>query len=442
MLDRLSTYASKPLGALAGAFGCVGVAALVLAPGWGEAPDAGYLAPLAAVPAEEYRVEILRAGTTFGEILYTARLDANEQENLLLAFQEHADPRRLSGGTEVTLRFLRGGEAVRGVDVAVTRDELVRLERDPFGWTSHVVPTPVWVDTLATTGTIETDLWTAVVGSDGFSVVPIADRAQVMYALAQVFQWQIDFHRQIQPGDSFRLIVEREVRPDGSMRRSRILAAEVMSSGGAVHAIWFDLHGDGVGGYYDLAGESLERPFLVAPLEFRRISSGFSNGRRHPILNVIRAHRGVDYAAAIGTPVMATGDGVVTRRGPDGGYGNLVEIRHSGGYVTRYGHLSRFRAAANPGTRVTQGQTIGYVGMTGLATGPHLHYEMYQNGRPRDPRTLDLPPGDPIPLNVRDRWTAEFVARYAMLVNLSSSPDLRVADTGLIPADSGAARNE
>jgi murein DD-endopeptidase MepM/ murein hydrolase activator NlpD len=225
------------------------------------------------------------------------------------------------------------------------------------------------------------------------------------------------------------------------MKGSRILAAQVVNSGKPVHAIWFDLKGDGVGGYYDLAGESLQRPFLMAPVEYRRISSRFSNGRRHPILNVIRAHRGVDYAAPSGTEVMATGEGVIRRRGVDGGYGNLVEVQHANGFITRYGHLSRFQPGTAVGARVAQGQIIGYVGMTGLATGPHLHYEMHQNGRPRDPLTLDLPAGDPIPAAARDRWAAEFRARYAMLVNLSPSFELRMADTGGPATGSGPARN-
>jgi murein DD-endopeptidase MepM/ murein hydrolase activator NlpD len=140
----------------------------------------------------------------------------------------------------------------------------------------------------------------------------------------------------------------------------------------------------------------MQKAFLRAPLEFRRVSSGFSRGRYHPILNRIRAHQGTDYAAAQGTPVYAAGSGRVQFRGQKGGYGNMVEIEHGGGIVTAYGHLSRFAAIARAGTHVDQGATIGYVGMTGLATGPHLHYEYRVNGRFLDPQRVQLPDTGPI----------------------------------------------
>jgi murein DD-endopeptidase MepM/ murein hydrolase activator NlpD len=387
-------------------------------------------------------VEVLNSGRTFGEVLNGASLTGNDQQTLLLAFREHADPRRLRAGTEVTLRYLRGDGQVRGIDVAVSRDEVVRLEWDPYGWRSSVVQTPILLDTLGVQGTIESELWTAVVMNPDLGHVPLADRAQVMHLMTQVFQWQIDFYRQIQPGDGYRLVIEREVRPDGTMRSGRILAAQVVNVGKPVSAIWFDLRDDGVGGYYDLAGESLRRAFLLAPLEFRRISSRFNLNRFHPILNVARPHIGVDYAAASGTPVMATGDGTVIRRGVNGGYGNTVEIRHTGGFMTRYAHLSGFASGVSANGRVTQGQVIGYVGMTGLATGPHLHYEMHRDGRAIDPLSLDMPQGDPIPPEARDRWTSEFQARYALLDSPSTASSLRIADAGTASGGDATARNE
>jgi murein DD-endopeptidase MepM/ murein hydrolase activator NlpD len=184
--------------------------------------------------------------------------------------------------------------------------------------------------------------------------MPRVDRARVIDLMDRVFQWQLDFSRQIQPGDSYRLAFEREVRPDGTMRSGRILAAELVNAGRPLHAIWFDLHDDDVGGYYDLDGESLRRAFLKAPLEFRRISSGFNMNRFHPVLNPAPAHRG-GLRGEHRHPVMATADGVVTVRGVQGGYGNLVEIRHAGGYVTRYAHLNGFASGVRAGSRVRQG---------------------------------------------------------------------------------------
>jgi murein DD-endopeptidase MepM/ murein hydrolase activator NlpD len=407
--------------------GCMAVAGLVLLPPESDrTPDAGVLAALHAEAAESVRVEVLGYGDTFGAILSRAELAAAEQQAVLLAFQELASPSRMRVGTEVTLRYLRSDHRIRGIDVVLSRDELVRLERAGFGWASSMVPTPVWTDTVFVAGEITSDLWSAVVLNDALGDMPRGDRARVIDLMDRVFQWQLDFSRQIQRGDTYRLAFEREVRPDGSMRSGKILAAELVNSGTPLHALWFDLHDDGVGGYYDLDGESLRRAFLKAPLEFRRISSRFNMNRFHPVLNVRRPHIGVDYAAARGTEVMATADGTVIRRGVHGGYGNLVELRHANGFLTRYAHLNGF-AGIRVGSRVSQGDVIGYVGMTGLATGPHLHYEMHRDGRAVDPLNIDIPAGDPIPSGHRVRWYDESEVRFALLDKALRRPEIRMA---------------
>lgn len=434
-MDRVFEVLRSRLLALVGVGGFLSIGAMggvpLLLP---STPDAGALEPITAVSAEDTRIEVLASGRTFGEILSGTPLSGSEQHAVLLAFRERANPTRLRTGTEVSLRYARGDVRLRGVDVAVSSDELVRLERHPYGWSSEVVETPVWADTIAVAGTIDTDLWSAVVFNPALAHMPNGDRAQVIHYLDRVFQWQLDFSRQIQQGDSYRLVFERQVRPDGSMRSGQILAAELVNSGSPLHAVYFDLHGDGVGGYYDLEGESLRRAFMRAPLEYRRISSRFSRNRYHPILNRTRAHTGVDYAAATGTPVMATSDGVVTHRGVNGGYGNMVEIRHANGYVTRYAHLNGF-ADVRSGGRVSQGQVVGYVGMTGLATGPHLHYELHQNGTPVDPLNIDMPSGDPIPSEARERWESELRTRHAMLESLPGGPVLTMAQIDREDAD-------
>lgn len=417
---------SQPAGAILGVGAVVGLGFLAVSPSV-VPPDAGILEPLQAAAAEEVRIEVLSRGQTFGEILEEARLAPNEQQSLLLAFREQANPSRMRDGTEITLRWERGKEAVRGIDVAINPDELVRLSRDELGWSSSTVETPVWVDTVMVAGAIERDLWSAVVLNPDLEHLPRGDRARVIDLMDKVFQWQLDFSRQIRKGDTYRLAFEREVRPDGTMRSGRILAAELVNRDTPLHAVWFDLHDDGQGGYYDLEGESLRRAFIRAPLEYRRISSSFNPGRMHPIYNVRRAHTGVDYAANTGTPVMATADGVITVRGVQGGYGNMVEIRHANGFVTRYAHLNGFASGAPLGGRVVQGQTIGYVGSTGQATGPHLHYEMRRNGSAVDPLNVDIPAGDPIPDEARERWNGELDVRVALLESLPSAPMLRRA---------------
>ncbi|MGE0159068.1 MAG: M23 family metallopeptidase [Gemmatimonadales bacterium] len=415
------------------------LAAVACAACTAEPPDVGQLARLHVPPAEDVRIYALGRGDTFGELL-DGTLSANEQASLLLAFQEHASPRRMREGTEITLRYLKGEQAVRGIDVALSLDETVRLSREPLGWESSLIRTPVYVDTMYASGEIESELWTAVVMNPALATMRTADRNEMIHELDQVFQWQVDFYRQIQSGDTYRFAVEREVRPDGSMRSGRLLAAELVNAGEPYHAIWFDPNGDGQGSYYDLEGQSVRRAFLLKPLEFRRISSQFTNSRYHPILNTWRSHRGVDYAAAMGTDVMATADGVVIQRGTDGGYGNSIQIRHANGWVTRYAHLRSFRSGLVVGSRVHQGDVIGYVGMTGLATGPHLHYEMLINGRHVDPLSVDLPAGDPVPSDDRMRWLEESSVRVALLEGIPPAGPVRtlLVEAEEVDADDGA----
>jgi len=394
----------------------------------GSVPDVGEILAVVVPPAERIDVRELGSGQTFGELL-DGRLTMNEQASLLLAFQEHASPRRMRPGTEVAFRYLPELEELRGIDVQVSRDETVRLTRAATGWMADRMETPVYVDTLYASGSIDNVLWTSVVGNPDLQSMPIADRNRIIDYLDRVFQWQVDFSRQIRVGDTYRFAFEREVRPDGSLRAGQLISAELVNSGTAYHAIWFDPNGDGEGSYYDLDGKSVRRAFLLRPLAYRRISSRFSNGRFHPVLQRWRAHRGVDYAADTGTEIMATSDGVVIQRGPNGGLGNAVEIRHPNGFVTRYGHMSRFNSNVVLGTRVRQGDVIGYVGMTGLATGPHLHYEMLRNGRHMDPLSVDLPAGDPVPADDMVRWMDEMMARVALLESIPGGGPVRTATT-------------
>jgi murein DD-endopeptidase MepM/ murein hydrolase activator NlpD len=388
----------------------------------GEPPDVGLIPPVVARAAERLEITSLGPGETLGAVLSKA-LDANEQGRLLMAFREQASPRRMSVGTEVTLRFRRGS-GLRGVDVALNPDETVRLTRDPYGWSSTIVRTPTWTDTIYASGRIDVggSLWTAVVGDPSLESLPLQDRGTLIDHLDRTFQWQVDFSRQIQAGDFYRFAFERQVRPDGSMRVGHIVAAELVNAGTSYHAIWFDPNDDGKGTYYDLEGKSVRRAFLRKPLEFRRISSRFSSSRFHPILQAWRGHRGVDYAAATGTPIMATADGVVTHAGQLGGLGNAVVIDHPNGFRTRYGHMTSVASSIHVGTRVRQSQIIGYVGSTGLATGPHLHYELWRSGRAVDPLAIDLPSGDPVPDDVWQRWSSEMQVRVALLERMPA-PD-------------------
>lgn len=402
----------QPLQVLLGLGGALGLGLMYMVPP--SSVEVGALPALVARPAEQAEARSLGDGQTLDEVLEEF-IEGDDRQGVLLAFQERASPRRMKVGTEVTLRYRISDHWLRGVDVALNPDSTVRLTRDDMGWRSTIVQTPIWTDTLFAAGTIEDVLWNAVVQNAALAAMPVHDRALMIHHLDQVFQWQVDFSRQIQKGDTYRFAFERQVRPDGSMRSGHLVSAELVNSGTPYTAIWFEPTGEGRGAYFDLEGESVRRAFLLKPLEFRRISSRYTNARFHPILKTWRAHRGIDYAAATGTEIQATGDGVVTHRGPLGALGNAVVIRHPNGFVTRYGHMSRFDPKVRAGTRVHQGDVIGYVGATGLATAPHLHYELWMGGKPVDPLSVNLPPGDPVGPSDRSRWEAESSARLALL---------------------------
>ena len=384
-----------------------------------EVPTVALVEPIYAAPAEWVEVRSLARDQTLGDLL-SGVLDANAQSGLILALREQASPRRMRPGTEVAFRWLQGDSPVlRAIDIKINADETVRLAPTAVGWDSELIRTPVLTDTVWVAGEIRSSLWESVYGNEDLDHVELNDRAELILELEKVFQWQVDFLRQIRTGDFYRFAFEREVRPDGTMRTGHVLSAELVNRGRSLQALWFDPNRDGSGTYYDPEGNSVRRAFLKSPIALRyRISSGFAISRFHPILKTWRAHRGVDFAASTGTPVRATGNGVVIRRGKDGALGNMIELQHSNGWTTRYGHMVRFAPGIRVGSRVKQENVIGYVGMTGLATGPHLHYEMRSHGNPKDPLSVDLPAGDPVPTDQWDIWEAQSSERLALLDRL------------------------
>lgn len=212
--------------------------------------------------------------------------------------------------------------------------------------------------------------------------------------MADIFGGDIDFHRDLRRGDRFSVVYEMHFSQGQPARSGRILAAEFANNGKTFSAIWFESR-DGQG-YYTAEGRNIRKAFLRSPLEFSRVTSGFTSSRFHPILQAWRAHKGVDYGAPIGTRVKATGDGVVEFNGKQGGYGNLVILRHQGRFTTHYGHLNGFAPGIRKGMRVSQGDTIGYVGKSGWATGPHLHYEFRINDIHQNPLAVALPSAPPL----------------------------------------------
>ena len=250
------------------------------------------------------------------------------------------------------------------------------------------------LDTVTVSGVIHSNLYSALDKSRAADL-PREARAELAYSLADIFEYRVDMSKDLQDGDQFHILVERLQKPNGAILINKILGARLALSGNDMDAILFKGAGSS-GEYFDGTGKSLRAAFLRAPVAFRRISSIFG-GRRHPVLGTWRQHKGTDYAAAMGTPVRSVGDGVVIFAGRKGGYGNVIDIRHRNGFVSRYGHLRGFAKGIHGGTRVSIGSTIGYVGMTGLATGPHLHFEILVGGVQRDPRVaLRMQGGMPI----------------------------------------------
>jgi murein DD-endopeptidase MepM/ murein hydrolase activator NlpD len=221
--------------------------------------------------------------------------------------------------------------------------------------------------------------------------------------LANIFGYDIDFALDIRDGDEFEVIYEEKLVEGKKVGTGNILAARFTNRGKLYSAVRYT-NSQGNSTYYRADGSSMRRAFIRTPVDFARISSRFSNGRRHPVLNKIRAHKGVDYAAPRGTPIKATGDGKVVLAGRKGGYGNTVVIQHGQRYRTLYAHMNGFAKGIRNGSKVSQGQIIGYVGTTGLSTGPHLHYEFQVNGVHVDPLSQKLPMADPIAGTERKRF--------------------------------------
>jgi murein DD-endopeptidase MepM/ murein hydrolase activator NlpD len=294
------------------------------------------------------------------------------------------------------LRLLRPGDNIkvtrRGAEVLtlsreIDETQLLEISRSNGGFAATIVSRPFEARIVRAHGVIRSSLFEAGVEAG------ISDATTMN--MAGIFQWDIDFLQDVRIGDEFTVIYEELWRDGLKLRDGSIVAAEFANRGQVYRAARYT-DPAGHSDFYTPEGRSVRKAFVRAPVDFTRISSNFDPNRRHPVLNSIRAHRGVDYAAPTGTPVKAAGDGKVEFRGSKSGYGNTIILQHGGNISTLYAHLSKF-AKPKAGSRVKQGDVIGYVGKSGLATGPHLHYEYRLNGVHRNPRTVALPPADPVP---------------------------------------------
>ena len=316
------------------------------------------------------------------------------------------DPRRLRAGLVVLFRREVGEQLPNAITIRTSQIERLRARRQADAWRAERQPVAWASEVIRIEGPIESSLYEALDASIPDPVFDGGNRIRLAWDLADVYAWSIDFNRDIQAGDRFAVVLSRETSELGEVRFGDILAADLLVSGKHQNAFRFEPLSNVVR-FYDEAGNSLRRAFLRAPVEFRRISSSFSRSRFHPVLGIWRRHEGTDYAVGSGTPVLAAGDGAVLRAGRAGGYGNLVELRHRNGITTRYGHLRAFGRGVRAGRRVSQGDVIGYVGATGLASAPHLHYEFRIHGFARDSRRVNLGEGEPLERALLPRFTQE-----------------------------------
>jgi len=357
--------------------------------------------PAPATTTEQHIITV-RRGDNLSDIFSHSGISAQDLQMVLSA-----------GDAAKQLRHLYPGDAIRfeqddqgnllSLVYEIDRTHSLSITKAGDGFTSRLLTQTPDTRIAHASAVVDSSLYLAAKNAglpDG-----------LIMELANIFGWDIDFALDIRSGDSFTVLYEQQYLNGEKIGDGDIIAAEFTNQGKTYRAVRYETS-DGHSDYYTPDGKSMRKAFLRTPVEFTRISSRFNLHRRHPILNRIRAHKGVDYAAPTGTPVRATGDGKVIWRARKGGYGNVIMLQHGRKYQTVYAHLSRYARHVHRGGYVKQGQIIGYVGMTGLATGPHLHYEFHVNGVYRNPLTVKLPEAAPI----ATRYKADFTAKTRPLL--------------------------
>ncbi|MBR1872561.1 MAG: peptidoglycan DD-metalloendopeptidase family protein [Bacteroidales bacterium] len=345
--------------------------------------------PLGFCTDSLYKVEgTLKNGEIFTTLLGRLGMDKASAYTLATSCDSVFDVRKMRAGNSWQAYY--EGDSLSGRTLRYLVYEQSRVDRTVFGctppYTVRTISKPVETVREYADVTINSSLWNDMLAA-GVSPLMIVE-------LADIYAWTVDFFG-LRKGDRFRVVYDRKLCEGEVIGIESVPYAKFSRDGKDLPAIMLD-QGDGGNRYWNEKGESMKKAFLKAPLKFTRISSGFSYHRKHPVHGTVRAHTGVDYAAPTGTPVMAIGDGSVISKGWGGGGGNTVKIRHNSVYTTAYLHLSKYAAGLKVGDRVRQGQVIGYVGMTGTATGPHLDFRVWKNGTPINPLTMESPSAEPI----------------------------------------------
>ncbi len=351
------------------------------------------------IPVDSFRIETgtIQKGATLGGLLNKLGASPRNIREITLLNKKIFDPRDIRPGKQYMAFY---GLATAPNDTMVVDTTLCYFVYEKSITESvvfdlrdslHIDKQEKEITTIARESeiTITSSLWNACIDADA--------NPQLALELSDIYAWTVDFFA-LQANDHFHVYYEEKRVDSIFVGIGQVYAAAYLSGGDTLKAYYYE-YGDGKRGYYDETGKNLRKTFLKAPLNYRRISSGFTYARKHPIYKTVRPHTGVDYAAPAGTPVVALGDGVVTMKAYKGGGGNTVKIRHNSTYTTGYLHLSRYAKGLAVGKRVSQGQVIGYVGSTGASTGPHLDFRVWKNGSPVNPLKLESPSADPVPEN-------------------------------------------
>ena len=374
------------------------------------AADAQAPYTLATPAASPWVAVTVRPGDTLSRIFDAQALPTTDWVQIVAMRGESKRLKQLRAGDVLHLR--KGPEGLQELTYAIDEAHTLQVSRADAGFESIVLAAEIEHRPTYAMGRITDSLYQSGVAAG------LPDK--LIIELADIFGYDIDFVQDIRVGDRYTVIYDDLYKDGKKLRAGDILAAEFINQGQALRAVRYT-DPQGNAGYYAAGGQSLRKAFLRTPLDVFRVSSNFSRGRFHPVLNRMRAHLGTDYAAPPGTPIKATGDGRVTFMGWKGGYGRAVVLKHGSSYETLYGHMSRFRPGLGYGSRVQQGQVIGYGGSSGLATGPHLHYEFRINGVHRDPRKVILPRASALPRQYVEHFKASSAPLLTQLDALDRS---------------------
>ncbi|MBT3204875.1 MAG: peptidoglycan DD-metalloendopeptidase family protein [Gammaproteobacteria bacterium] len=359
-----------------------------------------------AQPESQWKTIQVKAGDTLASIFSNAGLSASTTHQVVQLNKQTKKLSKIRPGQNISILQDSEGTLINLKYMPSLTQTLVIKRQQDKKLTSELLHHPLDPIPVFKSGEITSSLFLAAEKSN----IP----ESVIMELAGIFGWDIDFALDIRKGDQFAVVYNELFKDGEKIRNGRILSAEFINQGKQYKAVYYT-DPKGESSYYSPDGKSMRKAFLRSPVKFSRISSRFKRNRKHPVLSKTRAHKGVDYAASRGTPIRASGDGKIKYKGTKGGYGKTIYIQHGGKYTTVYAHMSRYARGSRKGKRVKQGQIIGYVGSTGLATGPHLHYEFRVHGVHRNPLTVKLPAAEPIDKAYRAHFKKETRTFLSML---------------------------